>query len=47
MNQDAPTEDDIASLVAMGFQGEQVRRALVATNGNLTAAAEKLINGEV
>lgn len=43
----APSDDEVGSLVSMGFREPEVRRALVATNGNLTAAAEKLINREV
>jgi len=38
-----PSDEDVASLVAMGFDMDKVKRALTQHRGNLTGAAEQLI----
>merc|ERR1711962_1376436 len=38
-----PSDEDVASLVAMGFDTDKVKRALTQHRGNLTSVAEQLI----
>ena len=39
-----PTEDAINQLMALGFDRDQVVRALVSSNNNVAAAANRLLN---